>query len=102
MQDRLRPPQGGPGLIQVAPLKLDLAHRQQGGHVLTGQDVPSGRGQDSAARSGGLLESALKPAHFCLSAQIAEPLAAAGARTIHVAQRPLEAALIELLHQMQS
>jgi uroporphyrinogen-III synthase len=56
----------------------------------------------STARSGGLLESALKPAHFCLSAQIAEPLAAAGARTIHVAQRPLEAALIELLHQMQS
>jgi uroporphyrinogen-III synthase len=56
----------------------------------------------SAARSGGLLESALRPAHFCLSAQIAEPLAEAGAITIHVAHRPLEAALIELLHQMQS
>jgi uroporphyrinogen-III synthase len=53
----------------------------------------------SAARSGGLLENALKPAHFCLSAQIAEPLAEAGASTIHVAQRPVEAALIELLHQ---
>ena len=53
----------------------------------------------SAARGGGLLESALKPAHFCLSAQIAEPLAEAGANTVHVAQRPVEAALIELLHQ---
>ncbi len=53
----------------------------------------------NAARGGGLLESALKPAHFCLSAQIAEPLADAGAGTIHVAQRPIEAALIELLHQ---
>jgi uroporphyrinogen-III synthase len=53
----------------------------------------------NAARGGGLLESALKPAHFCLSAQIAEPLAEAGAGTIHVAQRPVEAALIELLHQ---
>ena len=53
----------------------------------------------NAARFGGLLESALKPAQFCLSAQIAEPLAQAGAATIHIAPRPVEAALIELLHQ---
>jgi uroporphyrinogen-III synthase len=53
----------------------------------------------NAARGGGLLESALKPAHFCLSAQIAEPLAQAGAGTIHVPQRPIEAALIDLLRQ---
>jgi uroporphyrinogen-III synthase len=53
----------------------------------------------NAARGGGLLASALKPAHFCLSAQIAEPLAQAGAGTIHVAQRPIETALIDLLHQ---
>jgi uroporphyrinogen-III synthase len=53
----------------------------------------------NAARGGGLLESALKPAHFCLSAQIAEPLEDAGAATIHVAPRPIEAALFELLHQ---
>jgi uroporphyrinogen-III synthase len=52
-----------------------------------------------AARAAGMLESALKPAQFCLSAQIAEPLAEAGASIIHVAQRPIEAALIELLHQ---
>ncbi|MGA8614539.1 MAG: uroporphyrinogen-III synthase [Xanthobacteraceae bacterium] len=53
----------------------------------------------NAARGGGLLQSALKPAHFCLSAQIAEPLAEAGAGTIHVAQRPIEAALIDLLRK---
>jgi uroporphyrinogen-III synthase len=51
----------------------------------------------SAARGGDMLERALKPAQFCLSAQIAEPLAQAGAATIHVAPRPVEAALIDLL-----
>jgi uroporphyrinogen-III synthase len=55
----------------------------------------------NAARRIGMLGSALKPAQFCLSAQIAEPLAQAGAETIHVAPRPVEAALIELLHQKQ-
>ena len=55
----------------------------------------------NAARAVGMLESALKPAQFCLSAQIAEPLAQAGASVIHVARRPIEAALIELLHQKQ-
>jgi uroporphyrinogen-III synthase len=55
----------------------------------------------SAARRIGMLESALKPAQFCLSAQIAEALAQAGAAVIHVAPRPVEAALIELLHQKQ-
>lgn len=51
----------------------------------------------NAARCIGMLESALKAAQFCLSAQIAEPLAQAGAATIHVAPRPTEAALIDLL-----
>ena len=32
-----------------------------------------------AARAAGLLANALKPIHFCLSAQVAEPLAQAGA-----------------------
>ena len=45
----------------------------------------------------GLLAQALAPRHVCLSQQIAEPLAAAGARQIAVAPRPDEAALIELL-----
>lgn len=51
----------------------------------------------NAARAAGMLASALKPAHFCLSGQIAEPLARAGAATIRVAPRPVEAALIELI-----
>jgi uroporphyrinogen-III synthase len=53
----------------------------------------------NAARRAGVLETALRPRQFCLSAQIAEPLAQAGAATIHVASRPVEAALIDLLRQ---
>jgi uroporphyrinogen-III synthase len=44
-----------------------------------------------------MLDSALAPLHYCLSAQVAEPLAAAGARQIRVASRPEEAALIALI-----
>lgn len=51
----------------------------------------------SAARGADMLLSALKPAQFCLSAQIAEPLAAAGAGDIRVAARPAEAELIALI-----
>jgi len=44
-----------------------------------------------------LRESALeKPVHFCLSSQVAEPLARAGARHIRIAPEPTEAALIAL------
>lgn len=51
----------------------------------------------NAARSAGLLASALEPAQLCLSAQIAEPLRQAGAITVRVAVRPSEAALFDLL-----
>ncbi len=51
----------------------------------------------SAARAAGLLASALKPIHFCLSAQVAEPLAQAGAADIRMAPRPVEADLIGLI-----
>jgi uroporphyrinogen-III synthase len=47
-----------------------------------------------AAANAGLLAIALKPAHYCLSAQVAEPLARAGATNIRIAPRPAEAALI--------
>ncbi len=48
----------------------------------------------TAARQTGLLEAALeKPAHFCLSARIAEPLTAAGAANVRIAAQPDEAAL---------
>jgi uroporphyrinogen-III synthase len=48
-----------------------------------------------AARAG-VGEAALEPVHLCLSAQVAEPLAAAGAAAIRIAPRPDEAAIIEL------
>jgi uroporphyrinogen-III synthase len=50
-----------------------------------------------AARAAGLLESALQPAHFCLSAQVAVPLQSAGSRTVRVARAPAEAALLDLV-----
>jgi uroporphyrinogen-III synthase len=51
-----------------------------------------------ATRGAGLYENALKkPAHFCLSAQVAEPLAQAGAVDLRVTPEPTEAALIALI-----
>jgi hypothetical protein len=37
------------------------------------------------------------PIHFCLSRQIAEPLTAAGAKSIRIATRPEETALLDLI-----
>ena len=52
----------------------------------------------TAARSAGLHDRALeKPIHFCLSAQIAEPLARAGGGNVRVAPVPVEAALLALI-----
>jgi uroporphyrinogen-III synthase len=51
----------------------------------------------ACARAAALLDQALAIAHYCLSAQVAEPLKAAGAPTIHIAARPDEAALIALI-----
>jgi len=50
-----------------------------------------------AARAAGLLESALRAVHFCLSAATAEPLAQAGAADSRVAERPNEAVLLALI-----
>ena len=50
------------------------------------------------ARQAGLLDPALKePVHFCLSAQVGEPLAQAGATDVRVAREPAEAALLALI-----
>jgi uroporphyrinogen-III synthase len=49
------------------------------------------------ARAAGLLDCALAPSHFCVSQQIAEPLMAAGAKSIRIAARPEETALIALI-----
>jgi uroporphyrinogen-III synthase len=52
----------------------------------------------NAARAAGLADAAVKtPTHFCLSAQVAETLVQAGAPRVHIAPRPEEAALIELV-----
>lgn len=52
---------------------------------------------NSALRCG-VMEGALAPAHYCLSAQVAAPLAAYDAGGIKIAARPDEAALIELVN----
>jgi uroporphyrinogen-III synthase len=49
------------------------------------------------AGAAGLLEPALALVHFCISQQVAEPLAAAGAPAIRIASRPDEAALLALV-----
>ncbi len=51
----------------------------------------------TCARTGGILAAALAPLHHCLSQAVAEPLAAAGATRIRVAERPNEAALLEVV-----
>jgi uroporphyrinogen-III synthase len=50
-----------------------------------------------AARHSDMLAKALGLAHYCLSAQVAEPLAAAGAERISIAAQPNEAALLALI-----
>ncbi len=45
----------------------------------------------------GLLDRALAPFHYCLSAQVARPLLQAGATTVRVSERPNETSLLELI-----
>jgi uroporphyrinogen-III synthase len=49
------------------------------------------------AGAAGILDRALAPSHYCLSAQVAEPLASAGARNVWIAARPEEGALLALI-----
>jgi uroporphyrinogen-III synthase len=51
----------------------------------------------ACARRGGVLDRALSPLHFCLSSQVAEPLAAAGAAAVRIAVCPDEAGMLELV-----
>jgi len=50
-----------------------------------------------ATAQAGLGDAALKPMHFCLSARIAAPLAAAGAPAVRIAARPTEESLVQLV-----
>lgn len=51
----------------------------------------------NAASAAGLLDKALIPLHYCLSAQVATPLVKAGAPHIHTAAKAEEAAFIDLV-----
>ena len=51
----------------------------------------------NGAKAAGLEQRAWTPRHFCLSAQVAEPLRAAGVGQVSVAPDPNEAALLALL-----
>jgi uroporphyrinogen-III synthase len=51
----------------------------------------------NAAQAAGILSEALKPAHFCLSAQVAEPLRQAGAADVRIAPDPREATLLAII-----
>jgi uroporphyrinogen-III synthase len=51
----------------------------------------------NAARATGLLAEALAPSHYCIAAQVAEPLAAAGATDIRIAVQPEEQSLLALV-----
>ena len=54
------------------------------------------------AAAAGITEPALAPVHYCLSQQVAEPLAAAGARADPGgATAPNEAALIGLINESE-
>jgi uroporphyrinogen-III synthase len=55
----------------------------------------------SGAAQAGVAGPALRPRHFCLSAQIAEPIAAAGASHVTVARHANETAMIELADKPQ-
>ena len=55
----------------------------------------------SCAVGAALLDKALAPFHYCLSAQVARPLLQAGATAMRVAERPNEASLLELVGTMR-
>jgi uroporphyrinogen-III synthase len=51
----------------------------------------------SAAKAAGIMNSAMKIRHFCLSAQVAAPLIAAAGAAVDIATAPNEAALLALV-----
>jgi uroporphyrinogen-III synthase len=53
----------------------------------------------AAAEASGLAEFARNTKHFCLSTQVAAPLAATGARAVSIAASPNENALIDLIER---
>jgi uroporphyrinogen-III synthase len=83
----------------TAPFPSALIAALQGGEVDAVLHFSKRSAENFLAGAGeaGLLDQALGLRHFCLSAQIAAPLTAAGAGNIAVSPRPNETALIALL-----
>jgi uroporphyrinogen-III synthase len=53
----------------------------------------------AAAEAMGIMDFAKGAKHFCLSAQVAAPLRAAGARNVSIAAAPNESALVDLIER---
>ncbi len=53
-----------------------------------------------AAHGAGIDNALNKPTHFCLSVQVAEPLARAGAADIRIASQPSETALVAIVQTL--
>jgi uroporphyrinogen-III synthase len=77
------PPAAEDALARGVDGVLHFSRRSAGTYV----DILAARHRESALE---------KPAHFCLSSQVAEPLVRAGVRQIRIAQVPTEAALTAL------
>lgn len=57
----------------------------------------SAEGYLAGAKAAAIHEQALMPRHLCLSAQVAEPLTSAGAKSVLVATQPEQSALFALI-----
>ena len=84
-------------VTQAYPPELVDALRQREIDVVLHFSRRSAENYMNGAKAAGLEQVALAPKHFCLSAQVAEPLRAAGIGQIAVAPEPSEAALLAIL-----
>ena len=85
------------GSISLLLLNLLSRGEMYGYEILQEASRRSAQAFVDAARATDMFEAALRPVHYCLSTQVAEPLAAAGAADIRIAPSPAEAALIALI-----
>ena len=84
-------------VTQTYPPELIAALRNRNIDVALHFSRRSAEGYMNGAKAAGLEQMALAPRHICLSAQVAEPLRAAGVGQISIAPEPNEAALLAIL-----
>jgi len=84
-------------VTQTYPPELIAALRNQKIDAVLHFSRRSAENYVNGAKATGLEQMALAPKHICLSAQVAEPLRAAGVGQISVAPEPNEAALLAIL-----